>query len=47
MPAGNKNYLSIGVSVWTTKPATRNNGIGVRQEQSSQLPIVYSSVRFC
>jgi len=33
----NKNYMSIGVSVRTTKFAARNNGIGVRQERSPQL----------
>jgi len=46
MPANNKNYISIGVSVRTTKSAARNNGIGVRQESNPQSPTVYSSVRY-
>jgi hypothetical protein len=41
----NKNYITIGVSVRTTKFAARNNGIGVRQESNPQSPTVYSSVR--
>ncbi len=32
--AYNKNYMSIGVLVRTTKFAARNNGIGVRQESN-------------
>jgi len=32
----NKNYMSIGVSVRTTKSAARNNDIGVRQESAPQ-----------
>ena len=43
--AHNKNYMSIGVSVRTTKFAARNNGIGVRQESNPQSPTAYSSVR--
>ena len=42
----NKNYMSIGVSVRTTKSAARNKGIGVRQERSPQSPTAYSSVRY-
>ena len=42
----NKNYMSIGVSVRTTKFAARNNGIGVRQESNPQSPTAYSSVRY-
>jgi hypothetical protein len=42
----NKNYMSIGVSVRTTKFAARNNGIGVRQESNPQPPTAYSSVRY-
>jgi hypothetical protein len=38
--AGNKNYMSIGVSVRTTKFSARNNGIGVRQESNPQMHIV-------
>lgn len=41
--AANKNYMSIGVLVRTTKPAARNNGIGVRQENNPQSPTTYSS----
>jgi len=44
-PAHNKNYMSIGVSVRTTKFAARKSGIGVRQESNPQTPTVYSSVR--
>ena len=46
MPAGNKNYMSIGVLVRTTRFAARNNGIGVRQESNPQSPTAYSSVRW-
>ena len=46
MPGVNKNYMSIGVSVRTTKFAARNNGIGVRQESNPQSPTAYSSVRW-
>jgi len=42
----NKNYMSIGVSVRTTKSAARNNLVGVRQESSPQSPTAYSSVRY-
>jgi hypothetical protein len=45
MPAANKNYISIGVSLRTTKSAARNNGIGFRQERSPQSPTAYSSGR--
>ena len=41
----NKNYMSIGVSVRTTKSAARNNGIGVRQESNPQSPTANSSER--
>ena len=43
-PVANKNYMSIGVSVRTTKFAARNNGIGVRQVEARnpQLHIVPS-----
>jgi hypothetical protein len=44
-PGHNKNYMSIGVSVRTTKFATRNNSIGVRQESNPQSPTAYSSER--
>ena len=44
--ANNKNYMSIGVSVRTTKFAARNSGIGVRQESNPQSPTAYSSVRY-
>ena len=44
--ANNKNYMSIGVSVRTTKFAARNNGVGVRQESNPQFPTAYSSVRY-
>ncbi len=42
----NKNYMSIGVSVRTTKFAARNNLGGIRQESSPQSPTAYSSVRY-
>jgi len=42
----NKNYMSIGVSVRTTKSAARNNSRGVRQESNPQSPTAYSSVRW-
>ena len=45
-PGANKNYMSIGVSVRTTKFAARNNGRGVRQESNPQSPTAYSSVRY-
>ena len=45
-PAHNKNYMSIAVSVRTTKSAARNNGIGVRQESNPQSATAYSSVRY-
>jgi hypothetical protein len=43
--AHNQNYISIGVSVRTTKFAARNDGGAVRQESNPQSPTVYSSVR--
>jgi len=42
----NKNYISIGVSVRTTKSATRNSGGAARQESSPQSATAYSSVRY-
>ena len=45
-PGANKNYMSIGVSVRTTKFAARNNNRGVRQESNPQSPTAYSSVRY-
>ena len=42
----NKNYMSIEVSVRTTKFAARNSGIGVRQESNPQSPTAYSSERY-
>jgi hypothetical protein len=42
----NKNYMSIGVSVRTTKFSARNNGIGIRQESNPLPPTAYSSVRY-
>jgi len=42
----NPNYMSIGVSVRTTKFAARNIGIGVRQESNPQSPTAYSSERY-
>ena len=38
--------MSIGVSVRTTNPVARNNGIGVRQESNPQSPTAYSSERY-
>jgi hypothetical protein len=43
--AANKNYMSIGVSVRTTKFATRNSGGAARQGRSPQSATVYSFVR--
>jgi len=40
IPAHNKNYISTGVSVRTTKFAARNNDIGVRQVSNLQQHIV-------
>ena len=42
----NKNYMSIGVSVRTTKFAARNNSRGVRHKSTPQSPTAYSSVRY-
>jgi len=44
--AHNKNYMSIGVAVRTRMSAARNNGFGVRQENSPQSPTAHSSVRY-
>jgi hypothetical protein len=43
MAGVNKNYITIGVSVRTTKFAARNNGIGVRQERSPQSATNHSA----
>ncbi len=45
MPAVNKNYMSIGVSVRTINRTARNNGSMARQESNPQSPTAYSSVR--
>jgi hypothetical protein len=37
-PAGNKNYMSIGASVRTTKFAARNNSRGVRSRVLGTIP---------
>jgi len=42
--ANNKNYLSIGVSVHTTKQLVRKNGGGIRVSKLKSL-ITFSSVR--
>jgi len=39
----NKNYMSIGVSVRTTKFAARNNSIAVRQDSNPQPAATYIS----
>ncbi len=44
-PAGNKNYMSIAVSVLTTSCVARNNGGAARQENTPQSATAYSSVR--
>jgi len=44
--AHNKNYMSIGVSVWTTKSAARNNGGASRRESIPQSPTAYSFERW-
>ena len=36
MPGVNKNYMSIGVSVRTTKFAARSNSRGIRQKNRPQ-----------
>ena len=46
MQGTHKNYMSIGVSMRTTKSAVRNNVIGVRQGRSPQSATAYSSVRY-
>jgi len=43
--SGNKNYISIGVSVRTNNRTARNSGGAARQESNPQSPTVYSSVR--
>ena len=45
-PAGNKNYMSIAVSVLTTSLVARNNGGAARQENRPQSATAYSSVRY-
>ena len=45
MPAFNKNYITIGVSVLIAKFSARNNGGAARQEDRKQLTTAYSSVR--
>jgi hypothetical protein len=45
-PRHNKNYMSIGVSVRTTKFAARKNGIGVRQERSQKLATASNFERY-
>ena len=42
----NKNYITIGGLVRTTKFAARNNLGAARQESNPQSPTVYSSVRY-
>ncbi len=44
-PAGNKNYMSIAVSVLTTSRVARNSGGAARQESNPQSATAYSSVR--
>ena len=46
MPAYNKNYMSIGVSVRTIKPAARDKSIGVRQETTTQSANIHTIDRF-
>jgi len=41
----NKNYITIGGSVRTTKFEARNNGGAARQESNPQTPTVYSFER--
>jgi len=38
--------MSIGVSVRTTKPGTRNNGGAARLESNPQSPTAYSLRRY-
>ena len=45
IPANNKNYMSIGISMRNIKFTTRNKGIGVRQESNPQCPNAYSMKR--
>lgn len=45
-PAGNKNYMSIAVSVLTTSRVARNSGGAARQENRPQSATAYSSVRY-
>ena len=42
---GNKNYMSIAVSVLTTSRVARNSGGAARQESNPQSATAYSSVR--
>lgn len=44
-PAGNKNYMSIAVSVLTTSCVARNSSGAARQENRPQSATAYSSVR--
>ena len=46
IPAHNKNYMSIAVSVLTTSCLVRNNGGVARQESNPQSATAYSSVRY-
>ena len=46
MPAANKNYMSIAVSVLTTSRVARNSGGAARQENRPQSATAYSSVRY-
>ena len=45
MPAVNKNYMSIAVSVLKTSCAARNNGGAARQENRPQSATAYSVPR--
>lgn len=35
-PANNQNFISIGVSVQTTKPVANNNGMVVRHQSTDE-----------
>ena len=37
-PVANKNYISIGVSVRTTKSAARKSGSAARQKRATRNP---------
>ena len=45
-PVGNKNYMSIAVSVLTTSRVARNNRSMARQGNTPQSATAYSSVRY-